>query len=239
LTSIAAQTTVLPASCTGRTAFLIGALPVGCLSAAVARAVPYAFALFSVPPASNPQQPWGVWRRFCRSSKPAGRGSPPLGRFDSFAASLGDRTSPYANGRDVGPRSRCLHGRKRPCRAVSGKADASRLPSRVQRLSGDGSGSQPQRSSWAGVHAAIRHCAGGRREEVRRAGQRRVLLDGSAAGATSDKYIRGTVFLATALFLVGINGHFRIRRARLGLIGVGGCLLVFAVMQLLGLPAPP
>ncbi len=63
--------------------------------------------------------------------------------------------------------------------------------------------------------------------------------DGAAAGATADKYIRDTVFLATVLFLVGISGHFRIRSARLGLIGVGALLLVFAVIQLLGLPAPP
>jgi hypothetical protein len=62
---------------------------------------------------------------------------------------------------------------------------------------------------------------------------------GSDAGATSDKYIRDTVFLATVLFLVGISGHFRIRQARLGLIGVGGLILAFAVVQLLGLPAPP
>jgi hypothetical protein len=62
---------------------------------------------------------------------------------------------------------------------------------------------------------------------------------GSAAGSTADKYIRDTVFLATVLFLVGISGHFRIRVARLGLIGVAGLLLVFAVIQLLGLPGPP
>ena len=62
---------------------------------------------------------------------------------------------------------------------------------------------------------------------------------GSAAGATADKYIRDTVFLATVLFLVGISSHFRVRQARLGLIGVGGLLLVFAVIQLLGLPGPP
>ena len=63
--------------------------------------------------------------------------------------------------------------------------------------------------------------------------------DGATAGATADKYIRDTVFLATVLFLVGISGHFRIRSARLGLIGVGALLLIFAVIQLLGLPAPP
>jgi hypothetical protein len=65
------------------------------------------------------------------------------------------------------------------------------------------------------------------------------FAEGSAAGATADKYIRDTVFLATVLFLVGISGHFRIRQARYGLIAVGGLLLVFAVIQLLGLPGPP
>ena len=62
---------------------------------------------------------------------------------------------------------------------------------------------------------------------------------GADAGSTADKYIRDTVFLATVLFLVGISGHFRIRQARLGLIGIGALLLVFAVIQLLGLPGPP
>lgn len=62
---------------------------------------------------------------------------------------------------------------------------------------------------------------------------------GAEAGSTADKYIRATVFLATVLFLVGISGHFRIRQARLGLIGVAGLILVFAVIQLLGLPGPP
>ncbi len=61
----------------------------------------------------------------------------------------------------------------------------------------------------------------------------------SDAGATADKYIRDTVFLATVLFLVGIGGHFRIRQARYALISVAVLLLVFSVIQLLGLPSPP
>jgi hypothetical protein len=65
------------------------------------------------------------------------------------------------------------------------------------------------------------------------------FTEGSDAGETADKYIRDTVFLATVLFLVGISGQFRIPPARYGLIGVGGAILVFAVIQLLGLPAPP
>jgi hypothetical protein len=65
------------------------------------------------------------------------------------------------------------------------------------------------------------------------------FAEGSKAADTADKYIRATVFLATVLFLVGISGHFRIRQARMGLIGAAGLLLVFAVIQLLGLPGPP
>ena len=67
----------------------------------------------------------------------------------------------------------------------------------------------------------------------------KAFAEGSAAGATGDKYVRDTVFLATVLFLVGISGHFKIRQARLGLVGVGVIILAFAVVQLLGLPAPP
>jgi hypothetical protein len=62
---------------------------------------------------------------------------------------------------------------------------------------------------------------------------------GAAAAETSDKYIRDTVFLATVLFLVGISGHFQIRQARFGLIGIAASLLLFAVIQLLELPGPP
>jgi hypothetical protein len=62
---------------------------------------------------------------------------------------------------------------------------------------------------------------------------------GTEAGATGDKYVRDTVFLATVLFIVGISGHFPVRIARYGLISVGTLILAFAVIQLLGLPAPP
>ncbi len=62
---------------------------------------------------------------------------------------------------------------------------------------------------------------------------------GTAAGATGDKYVRDTVFLATVLFLVGISGHFPVRQGRYGLIAVGGLLLVFSVIQLAELPGPP
>ncbi|MFZ1153731.1 MAG: hypothetical protein WAN93_02380 [Solirubrobacteraceae bacterium] len=61
---------------------------------------------------------------------------------------------------------------------------------------------------------------------------------GESAGATGDKYVRDTVFLATVLFLVGISGHL-LRAARYAVIGVGVLLLIFSVVQLLGLPGPP
>jgi len=65
------------------------------------------------------------------------------------------------------------------------------------------------------------------------------FASGAAAGATGDKYVRDTVFLATVLFLVGISSHFPLRQARYALIGVGVLILAFAVVQLLGLPGPP
>jgi hypothetical protein len=65
------------------------------------------------------------------------------------------------------------------------------------------------------------------------------FTEGVRAGSTSDNYVRDTVFLATVLFLVGISGHFKVRQGRIGLIVVGVALLVFSVIQLLGLPAPP
>jgi hypothetical protein len=62
---------------------------------------------------------------------------------------------------------------------------------------------------------------------------------GADAGATADKYVRDTVFLATVLFLVGISSHFPLRQARYALIGVGTLILAFSVIQLLGEPGPP
>jgi len=62
---------------------------------------------------------------------------------------------------------------------------------------------------------------------------------GEEAGSNSDGYVRTTVYLATVLFLVGISGHFRVRAARLGLIGVGGVILVFASVLLILAPKPP
>jgi hypothetical protein len=67
----------------------------------------------------------------------------------------------------------------------------------------------------------------------------REFTRGSEAGATGDKYVRDTVFLATVLFLVGISSHFPVRQGRYGLIGIGAVILVFAIVQVLGLSPPP
>jgi hypothetical protein len=71
------------------------------------------------------------------------------------------------------------------------------------------------------------------------AGAERTFAAGTAAGATADKYVRITVFLASVLFLVGISSHFPVPTARYGLIAAGSVLVAFSVVQLLGLPGPP
>jgi len=63
--------------------------------------------------------------------------------------------------------------------------------------------------------------------------------EGATDGQNSDLYVRTTVFLATVLFLVGISGHFRLRTARIGLIGVGGAILITSIVLLLTTPRPP
>lgn len=62
---------------------------------------------------------------------------------------------------------------------------------------------------------------------------------GAAAGETSDKYVRTTVFLASVLFIVGISTHFPIRGIRYGLVALGAVLLLISLVQLTQLPGPP
>jgi hypothetical protein len=62
---------------------------------------------------------------------------------------------------------------------------------------------------------------------------------GEQAGSNADGYVRTTVYLATVLFLVGISGHFKVRVARKGLIGLAGVILVYSVVSLLLAPKPP
>jgi hypothetical protein len=62
---------------------------------------------------------------------------------------------------------------------------------------------------------------------------------GVQAGANSDSYVRDTIYLATILFLIGISGHFRFFRIRLGLVVLGGLMLVVAVVQIVTSPPIP
>lgn len=61
---------------------------------------------------------------------------------------------------------------------------------------------------------------------------------GESAASTSDRYIRITVILASVLFLVGLSSHFPLVSVRWGLVGLGACLVVFAAVEILQLPAP-
>jgi len=60
---------------------------------------------------------------------------------------------------------------------------------------------------------------------------------GAQAGDNSDNYVRDTIYLATILFLIGISGHFRFFRIRLGLVILGGLMLIVAMIQI-GLSPP-
>ena len=62
---------------------------------------------------------------------------------------------------------------------------------------------------------------------------------GVQAGANSDSYVRDTIYLATILFLIGISGHFRFFRIRLGLVLLGGLMLIVAVVQIVTSPPIP
>ena len=62
---------------------------------------------------------------------------------------------------------------------------------------------------------------------------------GVQAGSDSDNYVRDTIYLATILFLIGISGHFRFFRIRLGLVVLGGLMLVVAVVQIATSPPIP
>jgi hypothetical protein len=62
---------------------------------------------------------------------------------------------------------------------------------------------------------------------------------GVQAGSNSDNYVRDTIYLATILFLIGISGHFRFFRIRVGLVVLGGLMLIVAVVQIVTSPPIP
>ncbi len=65
-----------------------------------------------------------------------------------------------------------------------------------------------------------------------------LYAEGERDGSNSDNYVRTTVFLATVLFLVGIAGHFKVRKARIGLIAVGAAILTTSIVLLIVSPKP-
>jgi hypothetical protein len=63
-----------------------------------------------------------------------------------------------------------------------------------------------------------------------------VFERGTAARATSDKYVRVTVVLATVLLLVAISQRFKTHRVRMGLAVVALLLIFIPLIRLLLLP---
>ena len=65
------------------------------------------------------------------------------------------------------------------------------------------------------------------------------ITAGEHAGNVGDDYVRITVVLAGVLFLVGIGSTFPMFGVRYALLGVGGALLVTALVFILHQPGPP
>ena len=66
-----------------------------------------------------------------------------------------------------------------------------------------------------------------------------MFASGEKAGGDADDYVRLTLILAAVLFLIGIGSTFRLLGVRYALVGVGLVLLVFALVEIVQLPAPP
>jgi hypothetical protein len=62
---------------------------------------------------------------------------------------------------------------------------------------------------------------------------------GGHAGTVADNYIRITVVLAGVLFLIGIGTRFSLAGVRYALLGVGGTLLLAALVLISLQPGPP
>ena len=60
--------------------------------------------------------------------------------------------------------------------------------------------------------------------------------EGTAARETAEKYVRGTVLLATVLFLIALAQRFKLRNVRIGLLVVSGALMVYEVSAILTYP---
>ncbi len=55
------------------------------------------------------------------------------------------------------------------------------------------------------------------------------FADGTVARATADIYVRGTVLLATVLFLISLAQRFKRRNVRVSLVVVAASLLIYAL----------
>jgi hypothetical protein len=62
---------------------------------------------------------------------------------------------------------------------------------------------------------------------------------GVQAGSNADNYIRDTIYLATILFLIGISGHFRFIRIRVGLVVLSGVMMIIAIVEIATSPPIP
>jgi hypothetical protein len=62
---------------------------------------------------------------------------------------------------------------------------------------------------------------------------------GEHAGIVGDNYVRITVVLAGVLFLIGIGSTFSLAGVRYALLGIGGTLLVSAIVLIALQPGPP
>jgi hypothetical protein len=62
---------------------------------------------------------------------------------------------------------------------------------------------------------------------------------GVQAGSNADSYIRDTIYLATILFLIGISGHFRFFRIRVGLVTLSGLMMIVAIVEIATSPPIP
>jgi hypothetical protein len=63
-----------------------------------------------------------------------------------------------------------------------------------------------------------------------------LIAEGETANDDSDHYVLFTVVFATVLFLAAIAERFSWRRARIGVLGIAGTLLVFGAIGLAQLP---
>ena len=64
----------------------------------------------------------------------------------------------------------------------------------------------------------------------------RIFGEGTEARETAERYVRGTVLLATVLFLVALAQRFKLRNVRVGLLVVSGALMLFGIASLVIYP---